>query len=269
MSPIDDYLDRLLVELGGSARDVRRILAETEDHLREAAAEEVAGGLPEAEAERRAVERFGPPHALARTFGRPVGWSSLPALVRAAVPFGAIGLVAIGVSGLLAELFGHAFGPRFVAGDPPDIRYTAARCADFQEYFPGKSCMDAAAWHHWGEVVVSRVAVGVLGLIVLGGWLLYQRLLHPGTAPMLPPGLMHGAAAALYGAAAAVLLLQALNAAVMGGMTGGTGQWLSAGGVALAGAIAYGLLLLRSLGAAVPAAPEGTSAAAAPSSSAP
>ena len=36
MNEIDRYLDQLLSELRGSATDVRRILAETEEHLRDA-----------------------------------------------------------------------------------------------------------------------------------------------------------------------------------------------------------------------------------------
>ena len=41
---IEGYLDRLLGHLRGSAHDVRRILAETEEHLRDATAELVAAG---------------------------------------------------------------------------------------------------------------------------------------------------------------------------------------------------------------------------------
>ena len=40
--PIDTYLDRLLSHLRGSAGDVRRILAETEAHLRDAVSELMA-----------------------------------------------------------------------------------------------------------------------------------------------------------------------------------------------------------------------------------
>jgi HAAS len=253
MSPIEDYLDQLLVELRGSARDVRRILAEVEEHLFAATAEGVAEGLPEEKAQWRAIDRFGPPRMVASRFGRPAAWPALRALARSAPLFAAVGLIAIGVSGAISEALGRLFGPAFVAGDPPDVRYTAARCADFQEYFPGKSCLDAAAWHHWGEVVEYRVAAGVLGLLLLGGALLYRRRRRKVATAMtevaLPPGLLAGAATALYGLAAAALLLQGASEAVAGGTTGGTGQWLSAGGVALVGAIAYGLVLLRSLAA--------------------
>lgn len=256
MTPIEDYLDQLLVELRGSARDVRRILAEVEEHLRDATAEGMAEGLREDKAQWRAIDRFGPPRVVARRFGRPAARPALAALARAAVPVTVVGMIAIGVSGAISELLGRAFGAAFVAGDPPDVRYTAARCADFQEYFPGKSCMDAAASHHWGEVVEYRAAAGVLGLLLLGGWLLYRRRRAKAAAPAevaLPAGLMAGVAAAMYGLAAAGLLLQGLGAAAAGGMSGGAGQWLSAGGVALVAAIGYGLTLLGSLAPRAPA----------------
>ena len=40
--PIEDYLDRLLVSLSGSPRQVRHTLAEVEAHLRDAVAEGIA-----------------------------------------------------------------------------------------------------------------------------------------------------------------------------------------------------------------------------------
>src|SRR5436190_1000428 len=66
--PIEDYLDRLLVSLSGSPRQVRHTLAEVEAHLRDAVAEGVAAGLPEETAQAQALERIGPVHAVT---GRP------------------------------------------------------------------------------------------------------------------------------------------------------------------------------------------------------
>jgi hypothetical protein len=43
---VEDYLDRLLVTLSGSARQVRHTLAEVEAHLRDAVAEGMAAGWP-------------------------------------------------------------------------------------------------------------------------------------------------------------------------------------------------------------------------------
>src|SRR5690242_1523002 len=79
-----------------------------------------------------------------------------------------IALVAVGVSGLLPWGMGATAGKGFVAGDPPGVTYTTARCADVFEYAPhARSCEQAATEHHFGEVVDSRIAAGVLGAVVL------------------------------------------------------------------------------------------------------
>lgn len=246
MSPIDRYLDRLLAELSGSAADVRRVLAEAEEHLRDAAREEAERGLPEEEAQRLAVERFGSPRVVARRFG-----GSLPvravagAIAWDLVPFTAIGLIAIGISGTISELLGRIFGPAFVSGDLPWVRYTSHRCAELQSYYPGRSCLTAAALDHWGEVVQGRVAAGVLGLMVLGGYALACRRRSP--EPMLRPAVVPVAGMTAYGTAAAALSLQGTGTAMLGGMHGGSGQWWSAAAVALVAAVVYARSAYRTL----------------------
>jgi hypothetical protein len=251
---IEGYLDRLLGHLRGSTHDIRRILVETEEHLRDATAELVAAGVGEEEAQRRAIERFGDPRALARRFSArlaPVPPAMVAAeLTRAAVPLGGVGLVAIGVSGLVAELLGRLLGAGFVAGDLPGVTYTPARCAEFLEYFPDAGgCEQAAAMHHWGEVVEYRVAVGVLGLLLLGGYLLWRRG-RGGRPPeylgVLPDGFAATVATSFYGLAAAVLTLEGVDA-LLAGHGSGAGQWLSAAIVALAMAVLYGVSLYRTV----------------------
>jgi len=61
---VEDFLDRLLVSLSGSPRRVRHTLAEVEGHLRDAVAEGMAAGMPEAEAQEWAVQRMGPVHTV-------------------------------------------------------------------------------------------------------------------------------------------------------------------------------------------------------------
>jgi HAAS domain-containing protein len=249
---IEGYLDRLLLYLRGSAHDVRRILSETEEHLRDATAELRAAGLDEEEAQRRAIERFGDPRTVARRFSTrlaPVPPVVVAAeLARAAVRLGAVGLVAIGASGALAEVLGRLFGAAFVAGDLPGMTYTGQRCAEFLEYFPDAgSCAQAAALHHWGEVVEYRVAVGVLGLLVLGGFLLWRRHgREPRYLGVLPDGFSATVATSLYGLAAAILALQSLDALLIAGGDG-MGQWLSGAVVAAALAVAYGSSLYRTV----------------------
>jgi hypothetical protein len=248
--PIERYLDRLLVHLRGSARDVRRILAEAEEHLRDATAELTAAGMDEREAQREAVARFGDARSVARRFSRRLApvppMAVIGELLRTATVLGAVALVAMGVSGVIAELLGRLFGAAFVAGDLPGTTYTPDRCADFLEYFPrAGNCERAAALHHWGEVVQYRAAAGVLGLLVLAGYALWRRRRRePRYLGVLPDGFSATVATSLYGLAAAALLLLTLNAAV-GGHDSGSGQWLSAGVVALAMAAGYGAALYR------------------------
>jgi hypothetical protein len=176
----------------------------------------------------------------------------LAALVRALAGLGAVGLIAIGVSGLLAELFGRVFGYGFVAGDPPGVTYTPERCAEYLEYFPKlHSCGEAATMHHFGEIVEYRVAAGVLGLVLLAFYLILRRRDRDGQLA-LPNGFSATIGTALFGLAAAALLLESLNSVVIGARTGaepapGTGGWLSAGLVALVVAAAYARSFYRSV----------------------
>jgi len=50
---VEDYLDQLYARLRCAPRDARRILAEAEDHLREAVSDGLAAGLTETEAQQR------------------------------------------------------------------------------------------------------------------------------------------------------------------------------------------------------------------------
>ena len=167
-------------------------------------------------------------------------------LVVAAVLLGGIGLLSIGVSGLVAEGMGALFGKRFVSGDTPDISYTAERCAEFLEYAPhARTCEEAATIHHFGEVVDDRVAAGVLGLGALGVWWLLRRSGRD-EPDLLPAGLVPGIGAAMFGAAAAGLLLQSIGLLAFG-QSAGAGQYLSGGLVALPLAGAFAVALYRAL----------------------
>jgi hypothetical protein len=141
------------------------------------------------------------------------------------------------VSGVVSELFGRIWGAGFVAGDLPGVAYTAARCAVLQAPYAGLDCAQAAAEHHWGEVVEYRVVLGVLGLVLLLIWWLLPR------DPALPAGLAPSLAAAAFLLAAAATGVQALNAAVQGWQ--GTGAWLSAVVVALPLAVVFAVAALR------------------------
>ena len=101
--PIEAYLDRLLVALSGSPRDVRRTLAEAELHLHESAAELEAAGLAYEQARAEAVRRMGPAEAAAGH--ERVTLYLTPALRRRAalslLLIGGVGGMAIGLAGAL------------------------------------------------------------------------------------------------------------------------------------------------------------------------
>ena len=254
---IEGYLDQLLVALGGRARGVRRVLAEAEAHLEDAAAEGEAAGLTRAEAERQAVERFGPPRDVARRFGRAGALADrrlVAEVMSAAVALTDVGLLAIGASGLVAWGMRATLGDRFVAGDGPGVTYTAARCRDFREYHPeAPTCAAAASAHHADEVSSYRVAAGILGaLVAAGAWVWHRRRRRRAPAPalgVLPDGLTAAVAATLFGVVGAGLAVQGLGILVSAGTHAGAGQWLSAAIVSLAVAGAYGVSLLRTLAA--------------------
>jgi hypothetical protein len=249
LESIEAYLDALLLELRGSPRAARHALREVEDHLLDATRDGVAEGLGETEAARRAVERFGPPELVARTVGRgaTIGFAALIRdVVASLVPVGAIFLVAIGLSGLVAEGFGLAFGKDFVAGDPPGVTYTAERCVQLLSFEPGAtSCAEAATAHHFGEVVWYRLVAGLLGVLVLAAWALWRRRagLRRGALGRSFP-LTVGAALA---AAAAGGLLFLGSAGPITGHYDGTGNPLSAGLVSALLVAAFGVLLWREL----------------------
>lgn len=157
----------------------------------------------------------------------------------------AIGLLTVGVSGVVNLATGVIAGRDFVAGDPPGIAYTPARCADFAEYHPeAHDCEQAATFHHFDELVERPIAVGVLGGPLLGAWWLLRRRSGGGAA--LPPVLVPAVGATAFGLAAAVLLGQALDRAVSGAGSG-VGEFLGAGIASTLVGIGFGEASLRAL----------------------
>ncbi|MCW2797418.1 hypothetical protein [Nocardioides sp.] len=233
--PIEAYLDELFRSMTGQAGDVRRSLAEVEEHLRDSAAAHEGQGRTRLEAERAAIADFGAAATISRGFEQ----GSWRDLLRPVTLFAAVGLLAIGLSGVLAEVMGHVWSAGFVAGDLPGTTYTPQRCAYFQEYFPARDCLSSAAQHHWGEVVEYRVAAGLLGLVLLVVW---RRL--PRRRP-LPRGVFATTGVGVFGAATLALAVETVNASALG--WSGAGQWLSAAVVAGAVTAACALRMAREL----------------------
>jgi heme A synthase len=161
------------------------------------------------------------------------------------VLLGAVGLLAVGLSGVLAAGAGMAFGKSWVAGDPPTVHYSASRCSDFLEYAPhARSCELAATDHHFVEVVDDRIAAGLLGLVVLGACVfLARRRARLFRSDRLPVAFDSTVAAVMFGASAAWLLGYGLDQQRLG--YHGAGFYLSGGVVALAAAALASARFLR------------------------
>lgn len=249
---VDAYLDELLEKMRGSGHDVRRTLSEAEDHLREAVDEGLAQGLELEAAQLRAVDRFGSPATVARRFATEEGRLLPPsAMLHVALALGlvaAIGMVAIGVSGLLAAAAGSVVGKRFVAGDAPGVVYTPARCAEFFQLAQGSAtCGQAAVAHHFDEVVFYRLDAGILGLVGLAGWWLLRRLFpRMAGVKVLPDSFVPTVGAAMFGAAAVFLLAPSAIQLVFGD-SDGVGDFLTGGIVSLMVGAAFCVSLNRTL----------------------
>ncbi len=153
---VEEYLDRLYAALRTKPREARRVLAEAEDHLREAVAEGLAAGLSERAAQEHAVSSFGSVRAVVRAHDARLRRLPTLAVLRdvlmAAWQLGAIGLVAVGASGLIAAAMNALFGRRFVGGSPSTIRYSAADCQHWLAIWThAHSCAQAAMLENSSE----------------------------------------------------------------------------------------------------------------------
>lgn len=251
--PVEEYLDLLADASRLRGRRLRHVLAEVEDHLVTARDAHRDAGVDDHEAGRRAVAEFGPAPEVAAGLDRAAA-PPVEALLREGVNrlvlVGALGLLAIGLSGLLAAAGGSAFGKAFVSGDGPGVTYTAKRCAEYQQLSPAPTCAQAAVGHHYDEVVGYRLDAGILGLLVLGGWLAVDRPWRRRPRPAygaLPDAFAPTVGAALFGAAAAVLLPSGLLDLTFTGTSSGAGNPLSAGVVAAVAFLGFAASLWRSL----------------------
>lgn len=254
-SPVEAYLDQLLVALRGHPRQIRHQLAEAEAHLRDASAEGVARGLTQDEAETEAVARFGPADILSAAEAHRQHRSMADIVtdgVRAGWWLGSLGAIAVGISGVLAALTTAIWGQTFTAGRPPGSVQTAADCARWLANTHAASCTQAgtADWAH--DTVLFRAALGVLGLLALGVGLLWRRRTMRSSRSLaggLPATVVDTVAVAAFGAAGVWLVGQTVDTLVVSAGRG-AGQWLSAAPVALALAVVFGVRLLRDVRAA-------------------
>lgn len=250
---VEQYLDQLYARLRCAPRDARRILAEAEDHLREAVTDGLAAGLTQAEAEEQAVSSFGSVRAVVRAHDQRLRrlptFAVLRDVVMAAWRLGAIGLVAVGASGLIAWVMNTAFGRGFVGGTPGAIRYSAADCHHWLSIWThAHSCAQAAVLENSSDAVSLRLAAGVLGLATLACY----HLAHRRPAGLLPDSFTPTVAMTLFGAAGLILAGISVDHTVLGirsglGTAAGTGFYLSGAIVALALALRYARDLHRTI----------------------
>lgn len=245
--PIEDYLDELLGVLRLPPRATRRLLAETEDHLRQAADDLQRAGCSRVDAEREAVHRFGPPARIAaaeRAARRPSPGQLLVALAWAGVALGGIGLTAVGVSGGLAVVFNVAVGRRFVGALPAS--YGPMPCDHFLSIHPGApSCAVAAVLENSADAVSLRLLAGVLGILLLAlAWTTRRFLTGDVSHRHVLYAAVWAAAAASFGLATFALAGMSANTAMQYG-SGGVGWFLSGGIVSALGTALSGCLTWR------------------------
>jgi hypothetical protein len=249
--PIDDYLDRLLAALPPGTPDARRLLAEAEDHLRDAVDDAVSHGVPPDDAAFAAIARFGPPRVVARTWRRSRVTTAMVVtrLARAGAALAVVGLLAVGASGALAAGMRAAAGPEFMANNLTRVPFSAERCATFRRLEPSATtCGQAAMLHHAHEMVIVRLGAGAVGLVgaaVFGGLTRRRRRQgHRRTDDVLPAPLVPAVAATAFGLGAAGFTLLGIDSAI--GDTG-PGQYLSAAVPAAIAAVAFGAVAIRRL----------------------
>jgi vacuolar-type H+-ATPase subunit H len=250
---VEDYLDQLYARLRCAPRDARRILAEAEDHLREAVTDGLAAGLTQAEAEEQAISSFGSVRAVVRAHDARLRRLPAAAVIRdvimAAWRLGAIGLVAVGASGLIAGVMNLLFGRQFVGGAAGAVRYPAADCHRWLALWPhAHTCAQAVMLENSSDAVTLRLAAGVLGLAALAGYHLARRR----SPDLLPDSFTPTVAMTLFGVAGLGLAALSVDHTVLGmrsglGTAAGAGFYLSGAIVALVMALRYARQLHRSI----------------------
>jgi hypothetical protein len=176
--PIGEYLAQLRASLRVAPAEAELILAEAEDHLRETAAAGIAAGMAEREAQQAAISSFGSVRAVIRAHEVSRGGIAavLVDLCLAAWKLGALGLLAVGASGLVAAVMNVTLGRSFVGAAPSGTTYPASACRYWLSIWPGAhTCARAAMLENSSDAVSLRVAAGMLGLVLLAGYVLARR----------------------------------------------------------------------------------------------
>ena len=248
---IDEYLDLLFTRLRTTPREARRILAEAEDHLREAVADGLAAGMTEREAHQAAISSFGSVRAVARAHNARHRFPEVAvfrALALSACKLASAGLFAVAASGVVAAVMNAVLGPQFVGRASAGARFPAAACRYWQQIWPdAHGCAQAALLETSSDAVSLRLAAGLGGLVLLAGYLLARRKWRDDP---LPDGFVPTVAVTLFGAAGAGLTWLAVAATRPHpglAVNAGPGFYASGAIVSVAMAVAYLWPLRRTL----------------------
>jgi hypothetical protein len=249
-SPIDQYLDELFVESRRlAARQARALMAETEAHLYDARDEGLAGGLGPEQAEAEAVARFGTVGALVTADAAATRPGIARSLIASGWFLGALGAVAVGLSGVVAGVFRLAgMSNQWMAGGHPVLGWGGVDCGRWMRLYPhARTCAQAALDDKTADTVGYRIVLGVLGLLGLAIFVVARRYWPRARRwPTLPAVVVDSVACTLFAFSGAWLAGMGADAIVVGGGTG-AGQWLSAAPIALGAAMYFGLRLVRDL----------------------
>jgi hypothetical protein len=226
-TPIEDYLDELLRRTRSDARTTRRLLDEASDHLHATTAQLVNDGMSRQAAETEAVHRFGPVATIVHAKSRRSFLTLVVETLRSALFLAGCGLVAVGISGLVALVMNVWAGRSFVGG------------ATVFGQGPGPSVQEVA-----DDAVVLRVIAGLVGVVLLLGYLAWRR--HIKSPPLLPPGLVDALGAAAFAAATTGLAIVSADQAAQTG-TPGVGFPLSGALVALPATVYFCARAARAL----------------------
>ncbi|HEX3492040.1 MAG TPA: hypothetical protein VHU92_22020 [Streptosporangiaceae bacterium] len=245
---IKEYLTELRGRLELAADEAELVVAEAEDHLRETEACGLATGMTQHEAQRAAISAFGSITAVVRAHAsRPDGFirgrtpgAILADLILGGWKLAAIGLIAVGVSGLVVRIMNYTLGRAFTGQAPAGVSFGKASCAYWMSLWPGAhTCATAHMLEASSDGVFLRVAAGALGaaLLVAYGLVRYvQRRYQMGPAVVLA-GYFPLLAAAVFGSG---LLGLAVALATGIGIAQGPGTYLSGALVSAVFAAWYG-----------------------------
>src|SRR5438270_1326063 len=247
--PIEDYLDELLSCLRLPPRQTRRLLSETEDHLRQTADAREQRGVPRVQAEREAISDFGSASRIASEAGasrRADPATVLRLSLWTLVTLAGTALAAIGLSGAVAAAFLAIAGPHFVGALPQT--YPAGLCRYFLTVHPrAVSCGAAATLENSRDAVGLRLLAGAFGGILLSAAAYSRRYVR---ADVSVRRMWNAASAVIatfaFAAAASWLLGSSVDIAVQHG-SGGVGWYLSGAIVSLLGAGAAAVIAWRNL----------------------